>query len=610
MSDWLVKRNNLTRSLHESPYDLVLYIQRSSAYEHLGFPDLAAGDAYRALLLTDEVHDECSEYHEQAGEALQNYRRAQLKGWQSRSNDYHANGQILENEIGEMHLEGDGPEHDSGKNNDDGERRKLALRYSLTCYQVLARSLSKCGCFKSAFDFCKRGLIAFPEDETLSSERDHILKTNRHTQKAQDSEWDEAKFNLIDLPDQGSVRRELYPWNDHEPDRFSTESLQFLNNEMSQVAPKCEVLATTLPLLTDHGEARDSPPIKQLGIFATEDIAQGEVVLQEMSILTANNRLHESLCDACSSALPDLTASSTPEDIKAAAKVTSCSDCDDTLFCDEKCLGLAMESYHPAVCEKDVDAIGKDTDPREAANALYLLLLARTLAMSSTQDCHPLQLASVKYIWGDFIPPEIHYLHSSSTTTSSEYNTSRHLPFSFTSNILSPLHVLEKMNIDIYAELWRYDTWVLNTLYAKFRGTASARLSLRDGRPEVSAVHPMWCLANHSCDPNVGWEWGGEVRFWAREKRTKWGERGGGYGKGKEQGNGRGEGKGGIKKGEEILNHYCDIDLPVKERREWAIGALGGLCMCERCRWEAGLPTVTTSASAFSEMRGEAREDG
>lgn len=26
--------------------------------------------------------------------------------------------------------------------------------------------------------------------------------------------------------------------------------------------------------------------------------------------------------------------------------------------------------------------------------------------------------------------------------------------------------------------------------------------------------------------------------------------------------------RGGIKEGQEVLNHYCDIDLPVKERRE------------------------------------------
>jgi hypothetical protein len=43
---------------------------------------------------------------------------------------------------------------------------------------------------------------------------------------------------------------------------------------------------------------------------------------------------------------------------------------------------------------------------------------------------------------------------------------------------------------------------------------------------------------------------------------------------------------GGIKKDDEILSHYCDIDLKVQERREWAKGSLGGWCMCNRCRRE------------------------
>lgn len=165
------------------------------------------------------------------------------------------------------------------------------------------------------------------------------------------------------------------------------------------------------------------------------------------------------------------------------------------------------------------------------------------------------------------------------------------------------------MDIDIYASLERYDFWVLNTLYAKFRATASARLSTRDGRPEVCAVHPMWGLANHSCAPNVRWEWGGEIRFWARKggEVVRWGNGGGAGGidciDWREGADGRdgadgGCGKkkddeankrwqGGIKKGEEILNHYCDPGLDVKQRREWAAGALGGMCTCERCVWEA-----------------------
>ena len=44
-----------------------------------------------------------------------------------------------------------------------------------------------------------------------------------------------------------------------------------------------------------------------------------------------------------------------------------------------------------------------------------------------------------------------------------------------------------------------------------------------------------------------------------------------------------------VVRGEEVLGHYCDVELSVQDRREWAQGALGGFCMCERCVWEAAL---------------------
>lgn len=31
----------------------------------------------------------------------------------------------------------------------------------------------------------------------------------------------------------------------------------------------------------------------------------------------------------------------------------------------------------------------------------------------------------------------------------------------------------------------------------------------------------------------------------------------------------------GIPEGEEVLNHYCDVELDVRQRREWAVGTLG-----------------------------------
>lgn len=274
-----------------------------------------------------------------------------------------------------------------------------------------------------------------------------------------------------------------------------------------------------LPVLLEGASETDSydiiPTCQQLGVFAREDIVPGEVVLREYSLLTANNRLKDSLCDACSCPLPPFGADNQP---------MSCDECRDTVFCSQHCHDEAQRRYHPAVCEKDVDAIAKDPDALEADETLYLLLLARVLALAAHQETHPLKVREVKFIWDDFVPARSNDINVSlNAGPPSEWT----LPFSFKYNIETPLHLLEKMDIDIYAALAEYDLWVLNTLYAKFRGTASARKNPRDGRPDVAAVHPYWCLANHDCDPNVTWDWGGRIVLWERKERVMGGHPGG-----------------------------------------------------------------------------------
>lgn len=538
----LDRREQLTDLLAESPYDLIRYLQRAVVYSNLGYPDLAAGDAYRALLLTDEARNEGFEYHDQAVQALQSY-----------SSSPTALPEVLHHGAlrqgsGDM-VNGHGPQGPEF-------HQEIAAVASVRCYQIISLSLLLCGCLSSAYTYCERGLAASPHNQELLNTKNHILTVARRRLQTQD-------VDLARLPEWGHVRREVYPWNTYEPDRFSEKSLSFLNRELATMAPKCEVRVSELPVLLDAASNTDDyeiiPTCNQLGMFAKEDIAPGETVLNEYSLLTANNRLKDQLCDACGTELPSLSAEVGP---------VSCSECYDTVFCDQFCHDQAQELYHPAVCEKDVDAIAKDPDAAESDSSLHLLLLARLLAMSVHQEVHPLELKNIKFIWGDFIPPRTNAISISPNAGPPPDWT---LPFSFRYNVETPLHILEKMDIDIYQTLPQHDLWVLNTCFAKFRGTASARHNIRDGRPEVAAVHPFWCLANHDCNPNVTWEWGGRMRLWARERKVV------------------GNQPGGIKAGEEVLNHYCDVDLPVQKRREWAEGSLGGWCMCKRCRDEIAL---------------------
>ncbi|CRG92484.1 hypothetical protein PISL3812_09545 [Talaromyces islandicus] len=530
---------SISQSIYTSdPHNPHLYLARGKLYAQLGFHDLAAADAYRALTLLEGVVEEepdCVEY-------VARRRTAAITTTTTASTE---------------------DEEQDNDDDDEEEEESGFVRISrdeydasiAPVYVLLVQSLRQCGCLRDAHEFGSRAARHLRSLDTEKSRySDSIDLLENGLQQAQDPST---------LPAQGFARRVLYPWNTHEPDRKAEETLSLLNKRLETVAPDCEVRAVALPAL--HQQQQDEEVSVQLGLFAKRDLQPGEIILREASLLTATNRLHDDLCDACNGPLPELQHD----------EAVACQECDDTIFCSQTCHDQAQAVYHAAVCgHEGLDSLGKDVaDPKDKADYLYFLLLGRAIAMAATQDCHPLDLPEVKYIWGDF-----HDYDPARTAAASSEDAS--LPFSFQLSILQPMRLLEEMGLDPFATLDRYDTWVLNTLYAKFRGTASGRLSTWDGGPEVCAVHPLWCLANHSCDPNVRWEWGGEITFMVRREEEK-----AGWKHPKKEG--RPSTTALIRKDEEILNHYCDIDLGVRQRREWAQGALGGLCQCVRCKWES-----------------------
>ncbi|WEW58767.1 hypothetical protein PRK78_004235 [Emydomyces testavorans] len=584
----LSQQEKATAILLNDTHNPLRHLQRGKIHFELGFPDLAAADAYRALTLFEYVLDPESEYVARKRREFMN-------------DDGAMRSLELEKRTSEISF-CDSEDLNEARSGENCEKNTLFEDVSWNDYYenigdvyiLLVESLVHCGCMRDAYDFCAQGLkLAQGAEEDA---RNEVLGKLMYVIKRSSADlecwtYQGNGFDPAGLQAQGFARRVLYPWNTHEPDRNSPKVMELLNKRLEQVAPKCEVRAVKLPALhaLETGAKSESDSNRkeeisiQLGLFAKEDIAPGEVILRESSMLTATNRLHDDLCDACNNSLPQLDAAEPP---------FACANCEDTIFCSEKCYEIAYATYHRAICGAEgLESIAKDIhDPKDKADCLYLLLLARALAMAETQHIHPLDLPEVKYIWGDF-----HRTEDDPSTPSfpipAQHLTdipapppSATLPFSFQLNILQPMRIVEEMGLDPFDSLQTYDTWIFNTLYAKFRGTASGRLSTWDGGPELCAVHPLWCLANHSCDPNVRWEWGGEINFVARngDERVQWGGEA-------ERERRRKDRRGGvaIKKDEEILNHYCDLKMGVKARREWAMGALGGPCQCPRCVWEA-----------------------
>ncbi|KIX05383.1 uncharacterized protein Z518_06255 [Rhinocladiella mackenziei CBS 650.93] len=405
----------------------------------------------------------------------------------------------------------------------------------------------------------------------------------------------------------GQSQRQVYPWNEHEPNRMSRGALEEINTKLREVADGLEVEISVLPNLTSsssppneterpsHPDRRTSGSTpsensSQLGLFAKRDLSPGSTILEERSVLTAIRPHGEALCDACAANMESIH----PEDR------FYCTGC-NIPFCSEACYLAAKRKYHTSNDEddetdegyppanspfcpgthgnEDIHILGRAEGSTTPEWDLYFLLLSRTMQMAETQKVHPLDLFEIKYLWGDFSPvPELGNRPAQSGPKTLPYCVRHHveLPLQWFEVLM---HSREECRP--YSAHWlkKYDWWIIQTLFAKFRGVADAQQSTWTGKPEVAAVHPLWCLANHSCNPNVTWKPSGvrsltvvKERIWqpgGSENNVEWT---------------------GIKAGEEIWNHYTDIhEKDFRRRRDRLQAVLGGDCRCERCTVEASL---------------------
>ncbi|OAX81162.1 hypothetical protein ACJ72_04502 [Emergomyces africanus] len=453
----LMQREDATALIYADPHNPMRHLRRGMVHSELGYPDLAAADAYRALTLFEAAIDpDSSEYKARKRVGLDGVEPIVCPGpvGEVAAMNVHDFGNDCDDDESENYDFDDedrsGDEDEAGE--DEGFIPIFQDEYTENIrhvYILLVKSLVQCGCMRDAYDFCM--LAMGLSDSELKSDRsvleeqlaiikrsfvDHqrsLRQKERHgiSTDEQKQETDDellARFQPADLDAQGSARRVLYPWNTHEPDRNAPETLQLLNERLKKIAPKCEVRAVALPPLyhstlggiasgNKEGQEQEEASI-QLGLVATQDIAPGETFLHESSLLTATNRLHDHLCDACNGPIPELSATNPS---------VACENCEDTIFCSQECHDLAQNVYHAAECgQEGLESIGKDVkDPKDKADYLYLLLLGRTIAMAATQQIHPLDLPEVKYIWGDFHPLDdgmIPPIAPSSSPNSNDHN--------------------------------------------------------------------------------------------------------------------------------------------------------------------------------------------
>lgn len=498
----------------------------------------------------------------------------------------------------------------------DDEQRKFEIRQvKVDTMAILVRCFAALGALKDANSMLNelKHETRLTEYEPVRGIRSQLIEPpiKRLVYKDWDLSAAEAAITTDQFTRFGMSRREVYPWSNYEPDRNSPESLSEINHYLAQITFDLEARMTWLPAFDVSGQATGETS-SQLGLFAKKDLRPGTEVLHEKSVLTAIRPLEDAICDACGQELEGLPFE----------QIAQCDGADcDTTFCSEDCKLRSVKEYHyPAMADEidhevdavyrpenelttnserlptqgkeqtlvrpapfcgneDLNYIGRSSNTDTPEWDLYFLLLTRTTAMSITQQTHPLHLREIKHLWADFNPCPFR----PGQALQEQPELKQKLPFSVQHTLQYVLDYFSTLSLSYpeatpYSANWleNFDFWVIQTLFAKFRGVANATQSTFDGKPEIASVHPGWCLANHSCAPNVRWTPKGERQFYVRtqDERTWLGNEGAEHWQG-------------IEADEEIFSHYTDVRLPLQERRERLREVLGGECRCERCLTEA-----------------------
>lgn len=393
-------------------------------------------------------------------------------------------------------------------------------------YRQLLKGLIGCGALWDGLMLGKKALLLFPDDVELQDLKSHLeeLFKDRHN----DLKESGVTADLVALSRTGKIFQKPYPWTDKELYSRSPELLEHINGALR--CNPCRVKRTVFTqdidgsnvdggalLNKDQKDQGDGP----LGLFATRDIKEGEIILEDSTIIGISNIPSSTLqhCDACHASL--LAPFIRPSEIIQA----NC--CKMAAYCSRRCHNTAMAKYHRILCGKDWSWLYSAAGGTNNSNGpddkwrpiMFLRIMAIVLNDTNAQyektgrRQHPLQhnlLArmAANYPSPDKLVPEVDY------------------DWQYFENIVAPTRILLSLGIDIFTDTqltpevvqtiyWRLEnnanmstiSLPLSQLHGRSISTIRSGKTRQDQILSVNAVNlnPNYLFFNHSCEPNVSW---------------------------------------------------------------------------------------------------------
>jgi hypothetical protein len=384
----------------------------------------------------------------------------------------------------------------------------------LEAYQFLVAGLKGCSANWDGLQEVAKALKLFPQDAKLLELRQELKEAflQEHHQLVKAGA---EKKHIKDLTRTGRIYQKIYPWMDASLYWRTPALVREVNKSFSkgnaEVRPVFfgtpEEIAKAAKVVKKEGE-----DVGPLGIFATRDIQEGEVVLVDHTLLGISDVPSSTLeaCDSCQASLrmPYLH----PREVK----VPKC--CGKVAYCGKVCYDTAMNGSHPVVCGKDFDWIYKSSlcgisgENGECGSRWRPIMFIRLMAIiladmraPGSQIAHPLQHPLVARMAANYPPQD-------KLTPDSTHQ------WQLFENVVAPTQTLLQLGINIFTSPV-YTQDVLQTIYWRLEnnanmGSSTLMYDTPTGQTQTAAtvnnvnVNPNYLFFNHSCEPNVSWHGG------------------------------------------------------------------------------------------------------
>ncbi|CZT42995.1 uncharacterized protein RSE6_02967 [Rhynchosporium secalis] len=467
-------REAVAHDVSRFAYDPVPLLTLSSTHGQLGFSDISVANAHRALLLIEAALQQSTtsnltiRTHNDIP-STSGYPQLDMLAMSLILNKYRGYAQL---------------------SSDDGLQT-----LHLQAYHVLLSGLLGTAANWEGLVLAKTALAEYPEDDELQALQAELkagfLDRSRMYKEV---EKDMKKEDVIEATRMGKIYQKKYPWMDQILYNRTPATLREANKGFA--GSSCEIKPVVFgdAILEVAKEGEDVGP---LGIFATRDIVEGEIIMVDRTVTGVSdinsNKLEH--CDACQGCLM-------PPYIRP-DKILLPTCCNEVAFCSLNCYKKASNGYHKVLCGKNFNWLYEKIKKGKTSGAgghwkcvNFLRVVAVVLAdvRTSKKNLHPLQhplLArmSANYPAKDKIMGQFDMSHS----------------WLYFTNVVAPTQILLQLGVDIYTD----DSWspeVIQTIFWRVENNANMATTNLTGK-DVSLVNinPNYLFFNHSCEPNVSW---------------------------------------------------------------------------------------------------------